>query len=348
MASWTHRSRAAACASLILVVGGACGEALEGDVEGSAFNIERAREERDMRVAPDADPISAREVQAELDALEPGEHLGVPDFQKLLMAFQSARTSLALQWLTTEAWSIAVGRPGRSSYAFLRRLAREHDRAQVQPGFTMGVPTDAECHVGFDTPEVLAALPDQAQATFAVDPFYFEPCRTGFIRVEPLKYTHYHLSYEDPTIQCFDDEGRMGRGEFGNCVAIEDPTLEPRLLGSHHGSEIIRIWYSSGGGLNLPLPFTVRSIANVSSQPIKFRYRKTTGEWFQWNSLAGHTLWILPGVTDVDEVLITHADTAIDCGGEDWEASVPGGCPFSNFPFFFDDVAIEPATPVNP
>jgi hypothetical protein len=344
MASNTHGGRRGAVLALGLFLGTACGEDIAQDREGADLDlgVERGPEERDLRIAPEPEPISEREVRAELGAIEPGEHLVVRDFQPLLRGIDAARTSWALQWATANARAIAADRPGRASLAFLRRLARAHGRAQVEPGFSTGLPSESECHVGFDNPDVLAALPDQAQATFALDPFYYEPCRTGFIRVEPLKYNHYHLVYEDPTVQCFDENGLMGRGEFGDCEALDDPTAEPRLLGSHHGSEVVRIRYTSGGGLNLPLAFSLQSFANVGGEPVKFRYRKTTGEWFQWNSLAGNTLWLLsPHVDDVDEVLITHADTSLACG-TDWVTTGPGGCPFGHPPFFLDDFAIDP------
>jgi hypothetical protein len=296
-----------------------------------------------VREAPAPDRLSEEQVREELARLPTELPEGVRDFQRLLRMIPAAQTSLALQWTMAHAADIAQDRPGRSSQAFLRRLQRELEGVLVDPGFGTGIAQTAECHVGFDNPASLAALPDAAAWTYSDDPHYFEPCRTGFIRFEPLNYGHYHLVYEDPNINCFDEDWMFGRTVDGVCVALADPAQEPRQIGAHLGPQVIRVRYQTGFGFDLPLPFALRYFINVGGEPVRIRFRNTDGEWFGWNSLAGQTLWVLgANAVNIEELFITHADTALDCG-PDWGFTAAGStCPVGGPPFFVDHFGIEP------
>lgn len=350
MITWIPRGAGGGVGLLAVALSVGCAEDSIQDNEGSLGVAVRdaAVDDRDagmdeVRTAPEPERLSAEQVRQELAELPPDREMGVRDFQRFLRTVPAAQTPLALQWTLAHAANIAQDRPGRSSQAFLRRLARAVEKALVGPGFSTEFQQAAECHVGFDNPESLAALPDAAQNTFTQDPHYFEPCRTGFIRFEPLNYGHYHLIYEDPSVTCMDENGLLGRGEPGDCVAVEDPPNEPRRIGAHHGSQVIRIRYHTGGGLDFPLPFALRYFINVGGEPVKIRFRTTDDEWFGWNHLAGQTVWVLwPHAMDIEEMLLTHADTALDCG-PDWGFTTGGSvCPTGGPPFFVDHFAIEP------
>lgn len=197
------------------------------------------------------------------------------------------------------------------------------------------------CFVGFDLPSILDAFPDQAQSTFVVEPYWRQDCGSeGQVRVEPITplYNHYHLLYEDPDINCFDlDDGMYGREVDGVCESLDDYAAEPRFLGSMGGDEVIRI-LTHDPVTNDPIPFDVISFANVGAEPVKFRYKTMDGQWFQWNSLGGHTNWGV-SVFDAVEVLITHAGTSLDCGPGQ-EAGAPGGCLIETTPFHVDEFVI--------
>jgi hypothetical protein len=197
------------------------------------------------------------------------------------------------------------------------------------------------CFVGFDLHSILDAFPDDAASTFVVSPYWRQDCGdAGQVRVEPITplYNHYHLLYEDPDINCFDlDNGMYGREVDGECEALEDPAAEPRFLGSMGGDEVIRI-RTHDPSTGDPIPFDVPSFANVGDEPVKFRYKNDLGQWFQFNSLGGHTNWGV-SVFDAVEVLITNAGTSLDCG-IDQEAGAPGGCQVDITPFLVDEFVI--------
>jgi hypothetical protein len=198
------------------------------------------------------------------------------------------------------------------------------------------------CFVGFDLPSILDAFPDDASTTFVVSPYWRQDCADeGQVRVEPITplFNHYHLLFEDPDIDCFDFDngGVYGREIGGECVAVEDFAAEPRYLGSMGGEEIVRI-RTHDQTTGTPIPFDLVSFANVGDEPVKLRYRNEADQWFQFNSLGGHTNWGV-SIFDAVEVLITHAGTSLDCG-IDQEAGAPGGCQTESTPFHVDEFVV--------
>jgi hypothetical protein len=86
----------------------------------------------------------------------------------------------------------------------------------------------------------------------------------------------------------------------------------------------------------------VHSFANVGDESVKFRYRTGNGPWFQWNALAGHTIWNVGAyVVNVTEVQITNSGTSLSCG-TDWLTAEPPNCPQAIPPIFVDDFSISP------
>ena len=198
------------------------------------------------------------------------------------------------------------------------------------------------CFVGFDLYSVLDAIPDQAETTFTYSPFWRQDCGdAGQVRVEPITpfYEHFHLNFEDPTIDCVDpDNGwKSGRTVGDECEVVSDFAAEPRYLGPHLGNEIMRI-RAHDQSTGDPIPFDVISFANVGDEPVRFRYRNEGGQWFEWPSLGGPTNW---GVNAYDavEVLITNAGTSLDCGLNQ-EAGAPGGCASDLTQYYVDEFVI--------
>jgi hypothetical protein len=309
------------------------------------LNVSRL-EERVLQVPPAPEPISERQVLEELAAAaRTVRELGMRDFQGLLSSFETARTSWDFQWLTAHALNIALHQRGEASDVMLRRLVQAQTSANVVPGFTSGFLGTAECIVGFDDPQSLAALPDKAKDTFAYAPHYAQGCGSdgGVIRFEPMQSSHYHLLYEDPTIDCVDlNTGSFGRGGPSNCTPLEDPAAEPRMLAPHINSQYIRIWRTAGF-IVLPGTFSMAYFINVGESPVKVRYKTSGGQWFQWNSMAGNTGWdVSQFVVDVVEVQITHPSTDPPCG-PNWEAAFPGGgCPPGGAPWVLDTFGFNP------
>lgn len=284
---------------------------------------------------------TAEEVKRETAMAREHRHHDDADLSKIVEAFSLARSRQAVDYLAGMALAILHEHGVAPDNPRAQELYRRYSEAanSVPGNFTSGYPGSAACPLDFDTPAVLAGFPDDAQSTFTSPPHWVEACGDGVLTVEPTVYSHYHLSYEDSTIDCIDPNGMFGRGEPGNCVALADPAQEPRYLGSHYGDEVIRIRLISGGAA---LPFSLETFANVGPTAVKFRYQTQGGQWFVWNSMAGHTSWDVSAfVNDVVEIRITNADTSESCG-LDWETSEPGGCPAGAAPFFLDDFAVNP------
>jgi hypothetical protein len=267
--------------------------------------------------------------------------MSLADAERDIAAFDRARTTRGLAHLAARGLAALEHGWTREAATLRRQLYLEFNRASqsVQPSFTFGYAGNGECLVDFDDHAILSGFPDDAQSTFTSPPHWVQSCGQGEVRVEPTVYSHYHVVYEDHTIDCIDQNGDFGRGDPGDCDALDDPADEPRYLGSHVGDESIRIRYFSGGSSQ---PFTMHSFVNLGSTSVRFRYRKN-GVWYEWASLAGGWVWdVSDWVVGVTEVRITNTHAQQDCG-LDWEAAFPGAECDSDFsPFFLDDFSISP------
>lgn len=202
---------------------------------------------------------------------------------------------------------------------------------------TVGSPSD--CHIDFNEKSVLNILPDHAQATFVLWPFWLEECNgtpEGNITVRPMEANHYHLGYEDLQISFCSDIGNFGRHTEPRpvnptdeelldwyhtpCTEI-DPVAETRSAIQPHSpgytTEIFA--YESFGD---KLPMTLNSIQIVSGTSEICHLG--TGDWIAqepgdespWQCMElgpGH--WNMSGIADdVIEVRVTAltANNVID------------------------------------
>ena len=290
-------------------------------------------------------PVPATEVEGELAAARHDAHAAPHDFQAYVAGFDQARTVRGLNQLAFAARATLGLRHEhtRPESAALQQIGLAYNRAAggVAPSPMLGFSSGQPCMVSFDQPVLLAphAAADDPQALYA-SPIWAQRCGVGTIEVEPLFHGHFHLNFEDTTIDCWDaDAGGFGRGEPDDCTALAQPANEPRYIATHLGSEVIRIRRRAGGA---NLPFTLHTVAVVGDTPVKVRYRVGNGPWFQWNSLAGNTIWDFSAhVIGATEVQITNAETSLSCG-LDWVAAGPGGCPVGAGVVFLDDIAISP------
>jgi hypothetical protein len=282
-------------------------------------------------------------VRAELSAARRGAHPPAHDFARLVAAFGDALTTRGLNHLAAAALASAGGDRGPRAEALRARVRRAYNGAApgVGPLDVLGFAGPGACDVGFDSPEVLASFPDKVEAIFSSPPHWRQACGTGHVVVEPLVHGHYHLAYEDPTIDCIDVEntGRFGRGEPGACTPLADPAQEPRYLGTHLGTEVLRIRRRVGGA---NAPFTLHSFAVLRPTAVKVRYRTGNGPWMQWDALAGPAVYDVSAyAVGVTEVQVTNAGTSFACG-PDFKAAGPGPCPADYTPYFVDDFSISP------
>lgn len=158
-------------------------------------------------------------------------------------------------------------------------------------------PEMATCTVTFANAFSLLFLPNTAADTFALDPWWIESCGfyTTSIRVEPVApYEHFHLSFEDPTITCYDlDANGLGRMINGECVAPDAYYLEPRYLQTHLPDESVRIWVYQQGH---PVWFNLENIRIKGQTPARLRYRYEGEE--TW-----HSLMLNPGYVTLPNAL---------------------------------------------
>jgi hypothetical protein len=334
------------CGSVLSVVvaawaGAGCGEDGSAAQRGET-TLEEGAPARDLRIAPEPERMSGARVRTAPQAPRASEPLGASDFERILDSFPAVRTPLAHQWLTAQAWTIAARQPGLEARRLLQQVAPHLTLVRDAHDPTTGVPSEAECHVGFDDRAALDSLPNQARTTSAHAPFYSQPCGDGALHVEPLNYGQYHLAYEDFPAGCVLDASPSDGEAWEDCAPLDGPGAAPRLLGAHLGDQVIRIWYGAGPDRDAPRSFSLQSFVNVGGEPVQVRYRTGDGAWFQWRSLDGQTMWFLsPHADEVTEVRITHADTSLECGA-DWDPASPEGCPIARVPFFLDDFAIDP------
>ncbi len=297
------------------------------------------------RVGP-PEPVSRDEVYSDLSDSSGKRELTLEDFRDFIRWFDQARTQRASNHLAAIALHFARHQPPHREAVLDRQV---HDAVarvapRLEPSFTIGFEGAGECDVDFDNPEVLATYSDNAVSQIPGSTRWNEPCGNGIVRVEVLKYDHIHLNFETPTDCIVDAE--FGRCSVANCVPFEDdncvaidPLAEPRDFAGHDGTTTIRIRHRVDGS---NVPYTMHSFANVGNEPVKFRYRTEGGEWFQWNSLAGNTIWDTSAFTvDITDALIVNAGTSLSCG-PDWLVAEPGGCPFDAVPIYIDDVSISP------
>ena len=293
-----------------------------------------------MAVASPPQPVSVSKVDGTFHPRHGVGRLG--DVSAIVSLFRGAQTVRELNHLA--AASLAVLHD-HDDPELRDHIVRTYNQVapRTEPAFTAGFDGAGLCDVDFDSPEVLGMFFDNAQSGFSTPPHWVQTCAGGEVRVEPTVYNHYHLSYEDPTIDCFDNNGMYGRGEPGNCVALEDPALEPRYLGVHVGNEVIRIRFIQDGGAS---PFTMHSFYNVGDEPVRFSYQNGAGDWFQWTSLNGDTIWnvssFVINVLEVQIINAGHSTSCIEEGWDSWEAAIPGDCQTDFQPFFLDDFEITP------
>jgi hypothetical protein len=175
----------------------------------------------------------------------------------------------------------------------------------------------ASCSIAFADYIGLLILPDQAEHTFASAPFYIQGCGSGWVHVkenDPARYGaawgssygHYHLMYERGTY-CITGGGDAGVRIGGVCVKVT-PENEPRYLGTHTGTQWLRIYvYKSGVA---EMTFDLKSIRVLPSQAIKLYFRTTGGAWYHWSSLGVGTWNLAPYAGSIREVLIRGAGTS--------------------------------------
>lgn len=150
------------------------------------------------------------------------------------------------------------------------------------------------CEITFDEPEDLANLTYAEQCTTFVTSgnWFRQSCpgnRTVTVKEEFPQYNHWHLSWEDPDINCFAADNCFGR-EVGNTCQVVDHTTEPRFLATHVGDHWIELEVSD-------TPFEIRRI-RVRTEPIDLWIQKSSGQWLWWPDL-GPGYW----ATEADDLI---------------------------------------------
>lgn len=120
------------------------------------------------------------------------------------------------------------------------------------------------------------------------------------LRVEPYVNSHYHLSFEDPSLTCFVDPGDGGGTGFGRpaaggtCVA-PNYAMEPRTVMAHSFGEWYWVWteaWQNSTGSQGWRYFDLESFRNSGSDPVDLWVLWNDGQWYVLEDLP-------PGVHDV-------------------------------------------------
>lgn len=167
------------------------------------------------------------------------------------------------------------------------------------------------CNVTFDDRAGFAFIYKQARDTFAVPTgwyngvrdicprpvpttdtgscsVYRQRCGDNYFTFFPNNYNHYHLTFDDPTINCIDTRsGGLGRQRGSVCEAAA--WYEPRSVVSHLRDAYIELAYKNGRD-STPYTFRLYTI-NVGSQPIQLWFKKPDGSVWGWSHLGPNTNW---------------------------------------------------------
>ncbi|MDO1449508.1 hypothetical protein Q0590_24745 [Rhodocytophaga aerolata] len=178
--------------------------------------------------------------------------------------------------------------------------------------------THAIDYVDFDDELGLSLIPDYAANMFASAPFYIQQVGNAWVHVKEnnngsysasfkSNYGHYHLDYQN-FIPCTRPDGTFGRPTYvGNGCRSIDPLKQPRTLSTHYGNQWIKIY--AYDYTNSSRVFDLQGI-KVIHGPIRLRYRKQNGTWYEWASL-GEGSWNLSSYsTGITEVLISSTNNS--------------------------------------
>ncbi|HEY7496444.1 MAG TPA: hypothetical protein VIH59_35755 [Candidatus Tectomicrobia bacterium] len=154
------------------------------------------------------------------------------------------------------------------------------------------------CVIDFNNPDSLRAQPDSARFTFANN--YSQCGVTVSDGVHPddprlggASWNHFHLTYEDPSIEFCLAGNRydFGRRNNGTCQHLTDAATEPRSLASMSGDHVIQITYDLNGD-GVPDLFDIRSIYVVTGT-INVGVMWADGSIGVYNNLTAGTTWNL-------------------------------------------------------
>lgn len=170
-----------------------------------------------------------------------------------------------------------------------------------------------DCNVNFNQQMALQILPDNAANTFAVNPWYIHNCNSGYgwahVReyneIQSANYNHYHLMYEKGPY-CLPAGGGHGYQSGSSCVKVTNPTLEPRNLYSHTGTQWVRLYvYKSG---NPAMKFDLKQLTVLGSNPIQLWVKKVADNgWYYWSTLTPG-VWNMPYADNIKDIAIRASE----------------------------------------
>ena len=109
------------------------------------------------------------------------------------------------------------------------------------------------CLIDFSNYSALHAMPQSAGTTFAVAPYFQQPCSSGTFTVADRGGGHYHLMFENSCVNCFGSNGYFGlnracAGTGTGCQNI-DPAAYPRYVASHDGDQVFVVTGAPNPGM---------------------------------------------------------------------------------------------------
>jgi hypothetical protein len=172
--------------------------------------------------------------------------------------------------------------------------------------------TGVSDYVDFNDQLALSLLPGYAANMFAYAPFYIQQVGNAWVHVKEnnngnysaafkSNYGHYHLDYS--FVPCIMPDGTFGKPTYiGNGCRSIDPLTQPRKLSTHDGGQWIKIY-----AYDYTNPSRVFDLLNIKvvNGPIRLRYKKQNGIWYEWASLGTGTWNLSSYSTGIKEVLIS-------------------------------------------
>ncbi len=164
-------------------------------------------------------------------------------------------------------------------------------------------------YVDFNDPNSLDLLIDDAVDMVARWPFYIQKVGSAWIHVKEQNYrmgkkqayNHYHLGYQYFNAVFNINTQKWCKSVLYGCIAF-DPLQEHRYLTTHSLDQIIKIYaydYNSSHRV-----FDLKGIF-VRSGPIKIKFRKQSGQWYQFSSVEPGVYNFSDISSDITQVLIS-------------------------------------------
>ncbi len=131
------------------------------------------------------------------------------------------------------------------------------------------------------------------------------------IVIDVARYGHFHLGFQDPTVNCPFAPAADGLGsgfgrEMGTSCIVADWKREPRIAMTHDSAQPLRVWVEDSS-THAPRMFDVVSINNRGGVASQVWFRTADGSQYGWPRLEPNVWNISADAWEIMELFISAA-----------------------------------------